>query len=49
VNPVNELTELEKDCIEYVTGYVASRYATEYPWLCNKEVCGFKGQQFIDE
>ncbi|KAL4143950.1 hypothetical protein QTP88_006198 [Uroleucon formosanum] len=38
VNPVNELTELEKDCIEYVIGYVASRYATEYPWLCNKEV-----------
>ncbi|KAL4111850.1 hypothetical protein QTP88_015729 [Uroleucon formosanum] len=40
VNPVNELTELVKDCIEYITEYVASHYATEYPWLCNKEVCG---------
>lgn len=47
MSPVNELTELEKDCIEYVTGYVASRYATEYPWLCNKEVCGSSWIQHI--
>ncbi|KAF0690880.1 Uncharacterized protein FWK35_00036288, partial [Aphis craccivora] len=54
VNPVNELTELEKDCIEYVTGYVASRYAIKYPWLCNKESIiiifnDFHGKDFINK
>lgn len=34
----DELTESEKDCIEYITGYVASRYATEYPWLSQEGV-----------
>lgn len=31
------MTELEVDCIEYVSGHVANRFATEYPWLGQKE------------
>lgn len=38
MNSVDKLTELEIDCITYVSGYVAYRYATEYPWLSQEEI-----------
>jgi len=47
VNSVSELTELEIDCIEYVSGYVANRFATEYPWLGLKEVEGSSWIQHV--